>query len=239
MLALLLFAGGISAAPPVEVPKEVAGEVGAFVTVRAKTDGKVVRFVPLDAGLNTFPSDLLADKKATVVTASAPGRYRLLAYSSVKDDPTEPAVVVVVIGGAAPVPDPKPKPDPKPVDPEEPKVDAELLGKFRDALKADVAAGASKAKAADLASVYEEGAALLSLNDPAIAPKTVGDLYAKCFAASVAKDVPRLPYLSNVRGVIDATLGKREGSTEMTPILRAEFGSMFDKVAAALKEASK
>lgn len=123
MLALLLFAGGISAAPPVEVPKEVAGEVGAFVTVRAKTDGKVVRFVPLDAGLNTFPSDLLADKKATVVTASAPGRYRLLAYSSVKDDPTEPAVVVVVIGGAAPVPDPKPKPDPKPVDPVPPKVE--------------------------------------------------------------------------------------------------------------------
>jgi hypothetical protein len=49
------------------------------------------------------------------VTASVPGRYRLLAYSSVKDDPTEPAVVVVVIGGAAPVP--PPKPDPKPVDP--------------------------------------------------------------------------------------------------------------------------
>jgi hypothetical protein len=112
---VLVLAGGSVAAPPVEVPKEVAGEVGAFVTVRAKTEGKIVRFVPLDAGLNVFPADLLSDKKATVVTASQSGRYRLLAYSSVKDDPTEPAVVTVVIGGAEPAPEPKPKPvDPKP-----------------------------------------------------------------------------------------------------------------------------
>ena len=113
-LFVLAMASGTNAAPPVDVPKEVAGDVGAFVTVRAKTDGKVVRFVPLDAGLNVFPADLLSDKKATVVTASKVGRYRLLAYSSVKDDPTEPAVVTVVIGGTAPAP------DPKPVDPVEP-----------------------------------------------------------------------------------------------------------------------
>jgi hypothetical protein len=107
--ALLGAALGL-AAPPVDVPKEVAGEPGAFVTVRAKTDGKVVRFVPLDPGLNLFPPDLLADKKAAVFTAPAAGRYRVLVYSSVKDDPTEPAVVTVVIGGAQPAPEPKPKP---------------------------------------------------------------------------------------------------------------------------------
>lgn len=119
VFAVLVWASGISAAPPVDVPKEVTGDVGAFVTVRAKTDGKVVRFVPLDGGLNVFPADLLSDKKATVVTASKPGRYRLLAYSSVKDDPTEPAIVTVVIGGAAPVP-PTPV---DPVDPPAPKVE--------------------------------------------------------------------------------------------------------------------
>ncbi len=121
VFALLVFASGSAAAPPVDVPKEVAGEVSDFITVRAKTDGKAVRFVPLDPGLRVFPSDLLSDKKATVVTAAVPGRYRLLAYSSVKDDPTEPAVVVVVIGGAAPIPEPTPKPvDP---DPPAPKVE--------------------------------------------------------------------------------------------------------------------
>ncbi len=113
VFAVLVWASGSVAAPPVTVPSEVQGEVSDFVTIRAKTDGKAVKFVALDPGLRVFPSDLLSDKKATVVTASKPGRYRLLAYSSVKDDPTEPAVVTVVIGGAAPVP-------PTPVDPDPP-----------------------------------------------------------------------------------------------------------------------
>ena len=127
VLALVLGAGALgSAAPPVDVPETVKGEVGAFVTIRAKTDGKVVKFVPLDAGLAVFPADLLADKKATVVSATKAGKYRVLAYSSVADDPTEPATVTVVIGGEVepapkprpkPIPpDPKPKPDPAKVD---------------------------------------------------------------------------------------------------------------------------
>jgi hypothetical protein len=117
ILAVLLAAPLALAAPPVDVPAEVKGEPGAFVAIRAKTDGKVVRFVALDAGLNVFPAELLADKRATVVSATRPGRYRLLAYSSVKDDPTDPAVVVVVIGMPTPdpKPDPEPTPDPKPV----------------------------------------------------------------------------------------------------------------------------
>ncbi|HEY1191067.1 MAG TPA: hypothetical protein VGE74_25765 [Gemmata sp.] len=117
-VALALFPAWVCAAPPVDVPAEVKGDVGAFVTVRGKTDGAVVRFHPLDAGLNVFPSDLLTDRKATVVSAAKPGRYRLLAYSSVKDDPTEPAIVTVVIGGApAPGPTPPgPQPEPSPPD---------------------------------------------------------------------------------------------------------------------------
>jgi hypothetical protein len=122
-LCLLLLASALGAAPPVELPAEVAGAPGAFVTVRGKTDGKAVRFVALDPGLNVFPAELLTDRKATVVTATKPGRYRLLAYSSVKDDPTDPAIVVVVIGEVKPDPNPDPKPvdppkpDPKPADP--------------------------------------------------------------------------------------------------------------------------
>jgi hypothetical protein len=114
-LALLLAASVGLAAPPVDVPPEVSGEVGDFIAIRAKTDGKVVKFVPLDPGLKVFPQDLLADKKATVVTAARPGKYRVLCYSSVKDDPTDPAVVVVVVGGVAP--DPKPVDPPVPPDP--------------------------------------------------------------------------------------------------------------------------
>lgn len=141
ILAVALVPSLLCAAPPVEVPGEVTGEVGAFVAIRAKTDGKAVRFVPLDAGLNVFPADLLSDKKSTVVSSARPGRYRLLAYSSVKDDPTEPAVVVVVIGGA-------PAPPPKPVDPEpKPKPPApDALKSFRVILVSESGAALTTAQ---------------------------------------------------------------------------------------------
>lgn len=128
------------AAPPVEVPAEVTGPPGGFIPIRAKTDGKMVRYVPLDAGLNVFPADLLADRKATVVSAAKPGRYRLLAYSAVGDDPTEPATVTVVVEGPAP-------PGPAPVPPgPQPDGALGLVKASRDGL-AKVAAGREKAAA--------------------------------------------------------------------------------------------
>ena len=40
----------------VELPKEVKGEVGQFVTVRPSSlDGGAVVYVPLDSGLSIFP----------------------------------------------------------------------------------------------------------------------------------------------------------------------------------------
>jgi hypothetical protein len=83
--------------------------VAGFVTVTATTEGKLVRFLPLDGGLNVFPSNLLADPKSTVVSAAVPGRYRLLAYSSVADVPTPPAITTIIIGQVKP--DPGPQPD--------------------------------------------------------------------------------------------------------------------------------
>ena len=115
-LAWCVSAAVATAAPPVvTVPAEVAGDVGSFVAVRASvTDAKVVKFVPVDPGLNVFPADLLADKTATVVTAGKNGRYRILCYSGNADGPSEPVVVTVVIGGA------KPDDPVKPVDPVNP-----------------------------------------------------------------------------------------------------------------------
>jgi hypothetical protein len=103
MLAALLVIGQLV------VPAEVRGEVAEFVTVIASTEGKVVRYVALDAGLQVFPSSLLANQRATVVTSARPGRYRLLAYTSVADVPTEPVITIVIIGGSTP-------PVPPPID---------------------------------------------------------------------------------------------------------------------------
>ena len=103
MLAALLVLGQLV------VPAEVRGEVAEFVTVIATTEGKVVRYVALDAGLQVFPSSLLANQRATVVTSAKPGRYRLLAYTSVADVPTEPVITTVIIGSSTP-------PVPPPID---------------------------------------------------------------------------------------------------------------------------
>ena len=103
MLAALLVIGQLV------VPAEVRGEVAEFVTVIATTEGKVVRYVALDQGLQVFPSSLLANQRATVVTSAKPGRYRLLAYTSVADIPTEPVITTVIIGSSTP-------PVPPPID---------------------------------------------------------------------------------------------------------------------------
>lgn len=56
LLCVLAAAVVAQAAPPVvTVPAEVAGDVGSFVAVRASvTDAKVVKFVPVDPGLNVY-----------------------------------------------------------------------------------------------------------------------------------------------------------------------------------------
>lgn len=115
-ILLLLAAAPLYAAPPtLTLPPEVTGDVAAFVVVKAKTDGKVVKFVALDPGLNVFPAELLSDPTATVVTSARAGRFRLLAYTGTADGPSEPAVCAVVIGGST-VPPPLPPPDKPPPD---------------------------------------------------------------------------------------------------------------------------
>jgi len=87
------------------LPVEIRGEPGTFITISADTKGAIVRYVPLDAGLQVFPAHLLADKKSTVVLSLTPGRYRVLGYTAVDGNPTEPAVVSVVIGDRPTPPD--------------------------------------------------------------------------------------------------------------------------------------
>lgn len=105
---LLLFAQDL------KVPAEVRGEVAAFVTIVAETEGKSVKFVPLDSGLSVFPQGLLSNPKATVVASARAGSYRVLAYTARGDIPSDPQITTVVIGQAPAPPDPKPPVPPPP-----------------------------------------------------------------------------------------------------------------------------
>jgi hypothetical protein len=106
------------AGPPLGLPAQAEGDVADWITVRADTTGKSVRWVSLDAGLSLFPPRLLSDPKTAVVTARAPGRYRLLCVACLADELSEPAVCTVVIGPpAAPAPTPPPQGSPPPAAP--------------------------------------------------------------------------------------------------------------------------
>ena len=113
LLCWLMAAVVMTAPPPITLPDQVKGEVGDFVTLRADTPGKRAQFVPIDKGLRVFPADLLTDPKATVVSATKEGRYRVLAYTGNEDGPSLPAMTTVVIGADIPQPMP-PGPAPQP-----------------------------------------------------------------------------------------------------------------------------
>jgi hypothetical protein len=142
----------------VELPKEVKGEVGQFVTVKPSAlDGGAVVYVPLDSGLSIFPSDLLTDKSALVFTAPKVGRYKVLAYTAKADKPSPPTICVVVIGDAPDVPVPKPD-DVKPTDIKQDPIFLQLVG---------IVGGLGNEKAAlpKLADIYRQAGELSNCTD--------------------------------------------------------------------------
>ena len=76
-VALILFLATQASAQSLTLPAEVKGDPGAFLSVPATTDGKAVRWVALDPGLNVFPVELLKSSMTAVVSGPK-GRYRLL-----------------------------------------------------------------------------------------------------------------------------------------------------------------
>ena len=104
----------------VKLPAELKGEPGTFIRIPAETNGTAVRWYAVDAGLQIFPAELLRDTKTAVVVALTKGRYRVLAWTAVGGDPSEPAVCVVVIGDAPPVPPGPTPPGPNPPGPTPP-----------------------------------------------------------------------------------------------------------------------
>lgn len=114
----LLFAQ--SPKPELLLPDTIPAQVGVFVPITAVTPGEVVKFVALDPGLSVFPSNLLSDKKSTVVVAVKEGRYRILAYTSINNQPSNPAFTTLVVGDVGPLPPTPPNPGPGPMPPTPP-----------------------------------------------------------------------------------------------------------------------
>jgi hypothetical protein len=218
-LALTLCAG-----PPPELPAEVKGDVGAFVRVPAKTEGKSVRWVALDAGLNVFPAELLKDSRTAVVTAPVAGRYRLLAYTAQGDEPSDPAICVVVIG-VPPPPDPPPQPPPDPSDP---------LARSLKAAWAQETDPQRAGQVAFLASIYKACGAGVLVDDPAV--KTNADLLA-ALRDAVHKPGVGIPQtaLMKIRPAIAEYMASELGTSPTAPLDRAKAKAAAAKIGVVLE----
>jgi hypothetical protein len=226
-LSCCLLASVAFAAPPeLSLPAEVPGAVGAFVRVPATTQGKVVQWLSLDAGLAVFPVELLRDSKTAVVTAPKAGRFRLVAYTAAGDEPSLPAFCTVIIGDAPPGP-PPPPPPPGPDDP--------LLPTLRAIYGADL----STTKQADvkaLATIMRESAAVA--DDARLTTyRQVNDA-----VASVTMRAVPLPRLAPLREVVRGEFAKQfgeAGEQSLTPELRGKLKVQFVRVAELFTELAK
>ncbi len=148
--------------PSIALPKEIKGDVGAFIKVSATTGGTEVRWYAVSDGLNVFPAEMLKDSRTTVVTSSAPGKYKLMAYTAVGGIPSDPAIATVEIGGVAPVNPVNPVNPVTPVGPVNPITPPDAALQAIVAPLRAVTAASDKVKAATLAVAWGDFKAALA-----------------------------------------------------------------------------
>jgi hypothetical protein len=199
----------------VELPAEIQGEVGSFIAVRPKTDGKLVRYYSLDAGLNSFPAELLSDPTATVVTAPKAGRYRLLAYTALGDRPSDPVIVTIVVGAAPPTP-----PVPTPGEYERSLLDiyGALQEPDRDATRIA------------LAKVYRS-----CVTECMGSHATAGDLYQALIKIASAVPATKLSTLRDRVGAEVAKIAPNDPTATITAAQRASVGDIYERTATLLE----
>lgn len=186
-------------------------------------------------------------KTGRFLFAAPPGTYRVKLRAIRIDKEGLPIVetarATVVIGDGKPIPPNPPPGPPTPPTPPDPKPgpNVDLVGKFKATIAADITAMmGTKNDAAMLGDVYTSSANILEqIADPAVAPKSVEELYQKLFLASIAKNIPRYPFLKTTRDLIEAQTGKFSPSTPITQTLKAELVSKLRLIGGALEEAAK
>ena len=197
--------------PTIELPAKVSGQPGAFISVPAKTESKLVKWVSIDKGLNIFPVDLLKDSKTLVVTSQIQGVYRLFAYVGDGFGPSDPAFTSVVIGD-----EPAPAP---PVNPDN-----------------DIRAAAAKEDKEQvkwLSMFYDELAKECQKNDY----EYLTDVF-KAAKATINKQFMENE-LANLRDVIGKRLNQKlpkDGTLKLDQKLRDLLTSEFNQIAKELKQ---
>ena len=241
--------------PKVEVDAVITGEPNNFITVLPKTNGKTVKYAYIDKGLNIFPSALLSNPLATVVTAPK-GKYRLLAYTALGDVPSDPAIITINIGNVpdsapfgpfnpaplppAPVPPtPIPPTPPGPMPPNPPQPDA-LENALQNIYGGLQEKGAAE-KVAKLAAIYREGARASDNTDtdPNTGKpyfNTVGDVYKRINTLGSAELTNNDIYdiRDRIRVELNATLPKN-ATIVLDANVRKGLSNQFSRIAGILE----
>ena len=202
--------------PTVSLPPAVSARPGRLVQIAAKTDCKLVRWYLAgeDADLIVMEST-----RSAIFSAMAPGRYRILAWTAAGDIPSEPAVCVVTVGSAPPVP-------PGPVAPTDP-----LTVALKGLLEANQDPDKAKQLAA-LADVYRRAGR--AATDPEI--KTASDLFAFARRQAVAVLPPMA--LEAIRAKLGEELAAvlpTDPDAALTPSIRTAATEIYNKLAGILE----
>jgi hypothetical protein len=206
--------------PPAIKVNDVRAVVGDWIVLRAETDGRIVRWKSLDRGLRIAPAELsLRDPKATLATATRPGKYRVICVTAKGDIPSEIVEFFVMVEAESPPPEPKP---PAPADP--------LARKLREALQADP--GEKKREYVQaLAGFYAAMAKHVETNQVA----TIGDLLSD-YRNAIPAVMPEgaIPTVRKICGEEVAEVAGSDPDRQIDGNLKSKLVDLFTRLASVL-----
>jgi len=209
-------------APPALRVNDVRAVVGDWIVLRAETEGRIVRWKSLDRGLRIAPAELaLRDPKATLATASRPGKYRVICVTAKGDVPSEIVEFSVTVEADAPPPEPKP---PEPVD--------SLARKLRESLQSDPGDSAKKREYVQaLAGFYAAMAKHVETNQVT----TIGDLlsdYRNAIPAVLSDGA--IPTVRKICGDEVAAIAGSDPERKIDSPLKSKLVDLFTRLASVL-----
>jgi len=194
--------------PTIDLPAKVSGQIGAFITIPARTEAKSVKWVSIDKGLNIFPVDLLKDSKTLIVTAQSEGAYRVFAYAGNEFGASDPAFTTVLIGD-----------NPEPVNP----IDSDIT---------KAASKENKDSVKWLSMFYSQ----FSIDVQKPEYETLGSVFKTAKSTIDAKFKPE--ELSNLRSVINKRLNEKlpkDAELKLTQDVKDLLTTTFSQIAKELK----
>lgn len=228
-----------------KLPPEVKGEPSHFITIKAETNCKMVKWAVvaghahpvngksewLDPAKHTttVPMDLLKDSRALILIALTPGVYHVRAHTALADTPSDSALTIVVIGKPGPIP---PPPPPGPVPPPDPPSPVDpLVATLQAAYAAEGDAAGKLQHKVNLGIVYMTGVNL------AVTAGTWGELFEGMAQAANEKGVAGK--LQMVQSVLQGELVRALPTDRNKPLDTAGrklAGDTFRRISSALEK---